>query len=260
MKLNLCRHIRTNGLQCQGVALAGSPFCYFHDRLHRRHVPYRFSTADAEYALIPGQHIQLGPLEDSESVQIALSQVINALATGRLDMKRATSLLYGLQIAAANAARIHIAPRPLAAVRDTGATAQGSATPGVDLARPGVVYEVDDEPESLDPGDESFIGLHLHEVQDHTEEDEFNRLAEERHNQEEPPLAIHTLSAAASSVCYRNFGGKSRTRAARRAQLRAAAFALTPPPLYNQPNPRQPSLSPNLRSAGHSKYDHHTHR
>ena len=42
MLLDLCRHIRTNGLQCQGVAINGSPFCYFHDRMHKRHVPYRF--------------------------------------------------------------------------------------------------------------------------------------------------------------------------------------------------------------------------
>ena len=143
MHLDLCRHIKTNGLQCQGVALTKSPFCYFHDRLHKRHVPYRFTAATQGY-LMPGQHIQLGPLEDRDSVQVALSQVINALATGNLDTKRATALLYGLQLASANAAGLRPDPRQLDAIRDTCAAPEDSETPGVDLARPGVFYDTDD--------------------------------------------------------------------------------------------------------------------
>ena len=60
--------------------------------------------------LLPGQHIVLNPLEDRDSVQFALSLVINALATGQLEVKRATALLYGLQLASQNAQRTHSEP------------------------------------------------------------------------------------------------------------------------------------------------------
>ncbi len=50
----------------------------------------------------PCGSIDLGLLEDSASVQVAISTVVNALATNRLDVRRATALLYGLQIAASN--------------------------------------------------------------------------------------------------------------------------------------------------------------
>ena len=83
MQYELCRHIKTNGLQCKGAALAGGIWCYFHHRLHQRHSAFRPTQATRGY-LIPGQHIELTALEDRESVQVALSVVINALAIGQL--------------------------------------------------------------------------------------------------------------------------------------------------------------------------------
>lgn len=65
---------------------------------------------DTRGYLISGQHIELTALEDRESVQVALSVVINALATGNLDIKRATALLYGLQLASSNARGLYIEP------------------------------------------------------------------------------------------------------------------------------------------------------
>ena len=35
MQYDLCRHIKTNGVQCQSPALAESQWCYFHSRLHQ---------------------------------------------------------------------------------------------------------------------------------------------------------------------------------------------------------------------------------
>jgi hypothetical protein len=97
MQYELCRHIKANGIQCKAPSLTGEEWCYFHNRLHQRHSHYRHTAATRGY-LLPGQHIQLTALEDRESVQVALSVVINALATGHLDTKRATALLYGLQL------------------------------------------------------------------------------------------------------------------------------------------------------------------
>jgi hypothetical protein len=33
MQVDLCRHIKSNGIQCHAVALSNSVFCYFHSRL-----------------------------------------------------------------------------------------------------------------------------------------------------------------------------------------------------------------------------------
>src|SRR5258708_2973774 len=144
MKYQLCRHIKTKGLQCKGAALAGGIWCYFHHRLHQRHTAFRPTEATRGY-LIPGQHIELIPLEDRESVQVALSVVINPLATGQLDIKRATALLYGLQLASNNAAGLQtkpFAPDVVCSVE--------SSPEGLDLAQPGAVCEVEieDTPET----------------------------------------------------------------------------------------------------------------
>lgn len=138
MQYPLCRHIRTNGSQCKSPSLTEKDWCYYHDRLHQRHSGYRYTKATQGY-LLPGQHIQLSPLEDRDSVQVALSQVINALATGRLETKRAMALLYGLQLASTNAAR----PRAQLASHEIVRSAEPTPE-GLDLAEPGHTINVID--------------------------------------------------------------------------------------------------------------------
>ncbi|NYF79679.1 hypothetical protein [Granulicella arctica] len=101
METPLCRHIKANGIQCRAVALTENPFCYAHDRMHRFHKSYRLHPMAKSY-LNYTNSIQLNALEDRESVQLAISQVVNALATNQLESKRAAVLLYGLQLAARN--------------------------------------------------------------------------------------------------------------------------------------------------------------
>ena len=137
MQCPLCRHIKTNGLRCKSPALTDAPYCYFHARLNERHSSYRHTAASRGY-LIPGQHIQLTTLEDRESIQVALSLVINALATGQLDTRRATALLYGLQLASSNAAHLNLTPYAPEVVR----TAE-STPDGLDLAEPGAILDLD---------------------------------------------------------------------------------------------------------------------
>ena len=148
MQYLLCRHIKTNGLQCQAPSLSEGQWCYFHSRLHQRHSAFRHTPATRGY-LIPGQHIELTTLEDRESVQVALSVVINALATGQLEPRRATALLYGLQLAATNSARIQSEPYAPNVVRSLHSTPDG-----LDLAEPGAVFEIteyeEDEEEDED--------------------------------------------------------------------------------------------------------------
>ena len=86
----ICRHIKTNGLRCQSPALKGARFCYYHDKTH---------TVGAE------PHLRFGPLqlpapEDSAAIQLSIARIGDALINDRLDLKKATGLFYGLQIAA----------------------------------------------------------------------------------------------------------------------------------------------------------------
>ena len=138
MQLTLCRHIKTNGTRCQSPSLTDGLWCYFHHRLHLRHNTFRPTPATRGY-LIPGQHIELSTLEDRESVQVALSVVINALATGQLDIKRATALLYGLQLASNNARSLETKPFAPDVVRCV-----ESSPEGLDVAEPGATLDPED--------------------------------------------------------------------------------------------------------------------
>src|SRR5277367_4018443 len=135
MPLTLCRHVRTNGTRCKSPSLTAEKWCYFHHRLHDRRKTYRHTEATRGY-LVPGQHIELTALEDRESVQLALSCVINALATGLLETKRATALLYGLQLASNNAASLRT--EPSAPVRTVEPSPEG-----LDLAEPRVAEDTE---------------------------------------------------------------------------------------------------------------------
>jgi len=151
MQYPLCRHIQTRGVQCGSPALTGGQWCYYHAHLHQTHTRFRHTPATRGY-LIPGQHIELAPLEDRESVQIALSVVINALATGQLETRRATALLYGLQLASMNTARLRTEPFAPDVVRDVHSTPEG-----LDLAEPGAVliFTPDQDEESDNDEDEN---------------------------------------------------------------------------------------------------------
>ncbi|HUZ96907.1 MAG TPA: hypothetical protein VMU57_18535 [Edaphobacter sp.] len=124
MPTPLCRHVRTNGTRCGSPSLSGNQWCYFHNRLHHRHRGFRHTEASRGY-LIPGQNLELLALEDAESIQLALSMVINALATSTLDTKCASALLYGLQLASLNASRLHPRPKASEVVRDYATSADG---------------------------------------------------------------------------------------------------------------------------------------
>jgi len=94
-----CRFIKSNGLKCQSPAMRGSQFCYFHGRT-RIYVP-RPPARD--------KSLQLPPLQNQASIHAALDEIFQALASGNLDTKRASSLFYALQMAQQT---VHAAPSP----------------------------------------------------------------------------------------------------------------------------------------------------
>ncbi len=157
MQADLCRHIKTNGLQCRGVAIEGSVFCYFHNKLHRSHDLYRDKVhlRSAEMAHPP--FLELPALEDRESIQLAISSVLNALATDCITEKRAYALFNGLYLASANARGLRIVRRPAQMVRDVYKepwVTLPEANP--DIAPPGRTCEIEDSPTDL-PGFDELV-------------------------------------------------------------------------------------------------------
>jgi hypothetical protein len=88
----LCRHIKTNGQRCKSPALIGSAYCYFHSRVH--------TMAKAKSSI--WDDVNLPMLEDSASIQVAISQIMAGFLSSRLDARHTGLLLYALQIASQN--------------------------------------------------------------------------------------------------------------------------------------------------------------
>jgi hypothetical protein len=85
----ICRHIKTNGLPCESPALKGNPFCYYHSKVH---------TVGAEPHLRYGP-LQLPPPEDAASILLSVARINDAIINNRIELKKATALLYSIQIA-----------------------------------------------------------------------------------------------------------------------------------------------------------------
>lgn len=83
-----------SGNKCHAAALRGTPYCYLHTRVHH------LAKAKPEPQNTP---LKLPVLEDRSAIQLALAQILDALASARIDSKQAGRLLYGLQIASQHA-------------------------------------------------------------------------------------------------------------------------------------------------------------
>jgi hypothetical protein len=70
--------------------------------------PATLNSHGSAYAGTASLALQLPDVEDSASIQLALIEVIHALAADQLDPRRAGLLLYGLQVAAANAKNVQV--------------------------------------------------------------------------------------------------------------------------------------------------------
>jgi hypothetical protein len=108
MPYELCRHVKANGRRCQSPCLSDKNWCFFHARLHFRHRSFR--EAKPQNSPTP---LIMPVIEDRESIQVAASLVVAALASGHIDDKRAAAILRALQLASRNlAGGVEIAPKP----------------------------------------------------------------------------------------------------------------------------------------------------
>jgi hypothetical protein len=174
-----CRYVRPSGGTCHAAALTDSHWCYFHARLQQRQTirhnhrrpdgrfialpaprteSHAIDTVDygtfpvAPPAEAPAAHcpwenstLDLPPLEDAVSIQLALIDVAQALAANRIEAKRAGLLLYALQVASANVRNMHL---PISSsVRTVTYTDDGTPLAPQDYGYDSEDYEDEDEEE-----------------------------------------------------------------------------------------------------------------
>ena len=97
-----CQHSKVNGTQCGSPALRDSTHCYYHIRYHW-----------PELEALPNNHqlhTPLPTLEDANSIQVALANVMERLVLQDIDHKTAALLLYALQTASMNLKRTSLEP------------------------------------------------------------------------------------------------------------------------------------------------------
>src|SRR5947209_5488258 len=92
-----CQHLKINGTQCGSPALRRNRFCFFHKRFQDERIKLSADRARRGVATFI-----LPVLEDANSVQIALMQVIRLLVSQQIEHKTASLLLYALQTASTN--------------------------------------------------------------------------------------------------------------------------------------------------------------
>src|SRR5215472_1444347 len=87
-----CTHVHVGGAQCGSPRVRGKKLCYMHERLE-----------EAKSA-----KLDLGPMEDPDSIQVGIKKLQGAIIDGKLDSKQIGHLAYTIQLAAWNVTRTTI--------------------------------------------------------------------------------------------------------------------------------------------------------
>ena len=105
-----CQHLKVNGTQCGSPALRRNKFCFFHKRFQTERLSLHKSEVNQARARRRAAIFHLPVLEDANSIQVSLMQIMRLLALGHLDAKTAGLLLYALQTASINLRRTNFEP------------------------------------------------------------------------------------------------------------------------------------------------------
>jgi len=103
---NRCQHIKVNGTQCGSPALRRNRFCFFHKRFQdeRIHLSADRRRRGVATFILP-------VLEDPNSIQMAIMQIMQLILRGEIEHKTASLLLYALQTASTNLRSTRFEPR-----------------------------------------------------------------------------------------------------------------------------------------------------
>ena len=92
MQYPTCRHVKEDGSYCGSPALREQKYCYYHLAYRGRRLRRARALRDQV-----NYRLDLAPLEDFASMQVAFSEVVLALGSGQLDHRAAGKMLYGIQ-------------------------------------------------------------------------------------------------------------------------------------------------------------------
>ncbi len=81
-----CEYVYMNGSHCGSPRMKDNPFCYKHDRLEQ----------------IRAVKVDLGPMEDADSILMAIKKLQVAVIDGTLDARQVSQLSYLIQLATWN--------------------------------------------------------------------------------------------------------------------------------------------------------------
>lgn len=95
---NKCQHVMVDGVLCGSPAVRRSRFCYHHKRQREQLLELDADRARASR----NTPFNLPALEDANSIQLSLTQIMRLMADGKIDRKTANLMLYTLQIATMN--------------------------------------------------------------------------------------------------------------------------------------------------------------
>lgn len=96
-----CEHVFHDGNTCMHVAPPGEQFCRWHDTAAKREERrMQWAAKRRNRKAIPD--LDIPTIEDPQSLQIAIHEVMDAIIDGRLTDRRAGWLLYGLQLSRSN--------------------------------------------------------------------------------------------------------------------------------------------------------------
>jgi hypothetical protein len=109
-----CQQIKVNGTQCASPALRRQKFCYFHKQYREKRLEINSNIQRERWK------ITLPMLEDANSIQMGLVQVMRLLVMQQIDHRTAGLMLYALQTASANLKRTSFEPEPTHVVIDRG--------------------------------------------------------------------------------------------------------------------------------------------
>ncbi len=107
LTIRRCQHIKVNGTQCGSPALRDEKYCYYHLQCHQKNMQVNLNVpAPAERG-----PITLPTLEDANSIQVGLVEVIRLLVTSQIEHRTASLLLRALRLAASNVKRTCFEPQ-----------------------------------------------------------------------------------------------------------------------------------------------------
>jgi hypothetical protein len=101
-----CQHIKVNGVQCGSPALRRNRFCFFHKRFQDERI--RLSADRRRHGVAT---FILPILEDANSIQMAIMQIMRLILNQQIEHKTASLLLYALQTASSNLRSTRFEPR-----------------------------------------------------------------------------------------------------------------------------------------------------